>query len=112
MKNRASNFPCTLTYGTLFLSSCTARFVFDTRKKDGHHQEYSTGNNVSTIGMTDKYREYIKFANENCSHFPLLMNYKYFCYIKLISCSVNLVPVSLKLTLWHKSFCLLLGLIK
>lgn len=67
---------------------------------------------MSTIGMTDKYRECIKFVNENCSHFPFLMNYQYFCYIKLVSCSVNLVTVSLKLILWHTSSCLLLVLMK
>lgn len=68
---------------------------------------------MSTIGTTDKYRERVRFVNEDRSHFPLLINYQYFCYVKLlVSCSVNLVPVSLKLTLRHERFCLLLGLIK
>lgn len=76
MKGSASTLPCTFTYGTLFLSSCTARFVFDTRKKDGDHEEYSTHKTVSNIDTTQKckYSEYIKSVNAECSNFLHLIN--------------------------------------
>lgn len=119
MKGSASSLPRTFTYGTLFLSSCTARFVFDTRKKDGNHEEHSIHKTVSNIDMTQKrkYSEYITYIL-NILHLPtqsvviaysLLTNaisVHIFCSFFCRSCTCFFI-----VTFMEKTFSLLLVLV-
>lgn len=119
MKGSASSSPRTFTYGTLFLSSCTARFVFDTRKKDGNHEEHSIHKTVSNKDMTQKckYSEYIKYIL-NVLHlstqsvviaYSLLTNaisVHIFCFFFCRSCTCFLI-----VTFMEKTFPLLLVLV-